>query len=55
MSFKAALVQMRSGVDMAANLEAASKLIREAKSKAADYVLTPEVTNIFVSANWRAN
>jgi deaminated glutathione amidase len=47
MSFKAALVQMRSGVDMAANLEAASKLIREAKSKAADYVLTPEVTNIF--------
>jgi deaminated glutathione amidase len=47
MSFKAALVQMRSGVDMALNLKAASELIREAKAKAADYVLTPEVTNIF--------
>jgi predicted amidohydrolase len=45
-SFTAALVQMRSGLDPAANLAAASKLIAEAKAAGADYVLTPEMTNI---------
>ena len=47
MSFKAALVQMRSGVDMARNLSDASAMIREAVAKGAHYVLTPEMTNIF--------
>ena len=47
MSFKAALIQMRSGVDMARNLSDASSMIREAAGQGAQYVLTPEVTNIF--------
>ena len=47
MSFKAALIQMRSGVDMARNLSDASSMIREAAAQGAQYVLTPEVTNIF--------
>ncbi len=47
MSFKAALIQMRSGVDMARNLSDASAMIREAAAQGAQYVLTPEMTNIF--------
>jgi deaminated glutathione amidase len=47
MSFKAALVQMRSGVDLARNAMDAETLIREAAATGAVYVLTPEVTNIF--------
>ena len=47
MSFKAALVQMRSSVDMARNLRDASAMIREAVANGAQYVLTPEMTNIF--------
>ena len=47
MSFKAALVQMRSGVDLARNAADAEKLIHEAAAAGAAYVLTPEVTNIF--------
>ena len=49
MTFKAGLVQMRSGVDMARNLADASAMVREAAGKGASYVLTPEVTNIFES------
>ena len=49
MTFKAALVQMRSGVDMARNLDDASAMVREAVGRGAQYVLTPEVTNIFES------
>jgi predicted amidohydrolase len=45
-TFKVGLVQMRSGLDPAANLETASRLIGEAKASGADYVLTPEMTNI---------
>jgi predicted amidohydrolase len=37
---------MRSGLAPAANLDAAVKLIGEAKAQGADYVLTPEMTNI---------
>ncbi len=44
--FTAALVQMRTGLRPADNLEQAVRLIREAKDKGADYVLTPEVTNV---------
>ncbi len=46
-SFKAALVQMRSGTDMARNLVDAEALVREAAATDAPYVLTPEVSNIF--------
>jgi predicted amidohydrolase len=45
-TFKAAIIQMRSGLVPTANLEAAVRLIGEAKSAGADYVLTPEMTNI---------
>ena len=45
-TFTAALVQMRSGLSPQANLDAALRLIEEAKSGGADYVLTPEMTNI---------
>jgi len=44
--FRVGLVQMRSGRTPQANTNAAVKLIGEAKSGGADYVLTPEVTNI---------
>src|SRR5262249_45163983 len=45
-TFRVALVQMRSGRSPAANLDAATKLIGEAKAGGADYVQTPEMTNI---------
>jgi deaminated glutathione amidase len=45
-AFTVGLVQMRSGLDPAANLDAAAKLIGEAKAQGADYVQTPEMTNI---------
>ena len=44
--FRVGLVQMRSGRTPAQSVDAATKLIREAKSGGADYVLTPEMTNI---------
>jgi predicted amidohydrolase len=45
-AFKVGLVQMRSGVDPQANLAAALASIEEAAGAGADYVLTPEMTNI---------
>jgi predicted amidohydrolase len=48
-SFKAAMIQMRSGLDPVANLAAALELIDEAKAAGADYVLTPEMTNILAA------
>jgi predicted amidohydrolase len=45
-TFRAALIQMRSARSPQANIDAAAKLIGEAKSAGADYVLTPEMTNI---------
>ena len=45
-AFKVGLVQMRSGLEPAANLAAARGLIEEAAQAGADYVLTPEMTNI---------
>jgi predicted amidohydrolase len=45
-TFKAGLVQIRSGLDPRANLAAALAAIEEAKRAGADYVLTPEMTNI---------
>lgn len=45
-TFRAGLIQMRSGREPQANLDQAVKLIGRAKSSGADYVLTPEMTNI---------
>src|ERR1700674_1499123 len=42
--FRAALVQLRTGRSVAANIDAVAKLVREAKSLGADYVQTPEMT-----------
>lgn len=44
--FTAAMVQMRTGLLPETNLAQGIKLIREAKDKGADYVLTPEVSNM---------
>ncbi len=45
-SFKVGLVQMRSGLDPQANLTSLLSSIDEAKRNGADYVQTPEMTNI---------
>jgi predicted amidohydrolase len=45
-TFKVGLVQLRSGLAPAANLEAATRLIEQARSEGADYIQTPEMTNI---------
>ena len=45
-TFKAAMIQMRTGLEPAANLDAAARMIREAKANGADYAQTPEMTNI---------
>ena len=44
--FRAGLIQMRSGRTPQANLDTALRLIGEAKAAGADYVQTPEMTNI---------
>jgi predicted amidohydrolase len=49
LSFNAAMIQMRSGLDPAANLAVALDLIDQAKQADADYVLTPEMTNILAA------
>ncbi|MDO8533226.1 MAG: carbon-nitrogen hydrolase family protein [Xanthobacteraceae bacterium] len=45
-SFRAALVQLRAGRNVVANIDAAAKLVREAKVRGADYVQTPEQTSL---------
>jgi len=45
-TFKVGLIQMRSGLDPQANLTAALAAIDQAKGDGADYVQTPEMTNI---------
>jgi predicted amidohydrolase len=52
-TFKAAMIQMRSGMQPAANVDAAARLIGEAKSAGADYVQTPEMTNVLESKRER--
>jgi len=44
--FRVGLIQMRSGRSPQANFEVAAALIREAKAGGADYVQTPEMSNI---------
>jgi predicted amidohydrolase len=48
-TFKAAMIQMRSGLKPSANIGDAVRLIGQAKSAGADYVLTPEMTNILAA------
>ena len=45
-TFTAAMVQMRTGLLPEPSLEQGIKLIREAAAQGADYVLTPEVSNM---------
>jgi deaminated glutathione amidase len=47
-SFTAAMVQLRSGQTVAANIAEASALIREAARVGAHYVQTPEMTSLLV-------
>ncbi len=44
--FRVGLCQMTAGPDVAANLEAVTKLIREAATTGAQYVQTPEITTL---------
>jgi predicted amidohydrolase len=48
-SFKAAMIQMRSGLSPARNLDDAVRMIGEAKAAGCDYVLTPEMTNVMAA------
>ena len=48
-TFKAALIQMRSGLQPGANIDAAVRYVGDAKSAGAEYVLTPEMTNILAA------
>jgi len=48
-TFKAAMIQLRVGLEPAANVDAAVKLIGEARAAGADYVQTPEMTNILAA------
>jgi predicted amidohydrolase len=47
--FKAAMIQMRSGLQPGANVDSAVRYIGDAKSAGAEYVLTPEMTNILAA------
>lgn len=44
--FRAGLLQMQSGRTVDANIDAAIKLAREAKALGADYIQSPEMTNL---------
>ena len=44
--FRAAAVQMRTGTDVGTNVAEAERLIRDAVSAGAEYVLTPEMTTV---------
>ncbi len=48
-ALKAACIQLGSGADIARNLEGAGVLVREAASRGAQLILTPEVTDQVVS------
>ncbi|HET9175387.1 MAG TPA: carbon-nitrogen hydrolase family protein [Pseudolabrys sp.] len=48
-TFKAAMIQMRSGLQPGANIDAAVRYVGDAKSAGAEYVLTPEMTNILAA------
>jgi len=48
-AFRAACVQLRSGEDVAANVQAASALIREAAAGGAHFIATPENTTLMAA------
>jgi predicted amidohydrolase len=48
-AFKAAMIQLRSGLSPAANIDAAARLIEEANAAGAHYVQTPEMTNLLAA------
>jgi deaminated glutathione amidase len=48
-SFKAAMIQMRSGLSPAGNVDDAVRMIGEAKTAGCEYVLTPEMTNVMAA------
>jgi len=48
-AFKAAMIQLHSGLTPSANIDAAARMIGEAKSAGADYVQTPEMTNVLAA------
>jgi len=48
-TFKAAMIQLRSGLTPAANVDTAVRLIGEARDAGASYVQTPEMTNILAA------
>ncbi len=48
-TFRAAMIQMRSGLAPAANIDAAARLIGEARDAGANYVQTPEMTNLLAA------
>src|SRR5262245_39508896 len=48
-TFKAAMIQMRSGLQPGDNIELAVRYVGDAKSAVAEYVLTPEMTNILAA------
>jgi predicted amidohydrolase len=48
-TFKAAMIQMRSGLQPGANIDLAVRYVGDAKSAGAEYVLTPEMTNILAA------
>jgi deaminated glutathione amidase len=52
-AFRVGLIQMRTGREPKANFDAAAALIRQAKDAGADYVLTPEMTNIMETSRER--
>lgn len=45
-SFKAAVIQVNAGPEVAANIDAGERLIRSARSAGADLVLTPETSDL---------
>ena len=45
-SLRAACIQMRSGIEVDPNIDAASTLIREAAGQGATFIATPEMTNL---------
>src|SRR5262249_58730376 len=45
-ALSAGLVQMRAGLSPQANLDDAIRLIEQAQNAGAEYVLTPEMTNV---------
>ncbi len=52
-SFRVGLIQMRSGRSPQANTDMAARLIGQAKDRGAEYVLTPEMTNIMETGRER--